>query len=249
MNINNQWTFNTMGHPMGYVAAFICLVALITPSAYVAAKAELNVIAIDYPPFTTENIEGDNGIAFRLLQQALSDSELTVNPDIYSTARAHKLIRTGQWCASFYPPKEATEQLVNIPLAVQPIKLGLYRKRQESPFRWDDLSELGGSQVAYLRAVARDGIGLDMTNAGLVIFNVESVRQGLQLLAKGRVDYAFADNVSGAIILNELGLDINDYQFSQNLFRALPMGIWLNLSCEQALKAHQVLTQRRQGIQ
>lgn len=206
------------------------------------SATQLPVIAIDYPPFTTES-DPKGGIAFTLLDNALQDSGLSLKPAYWSPARAHKLVREGDWCASFYPPMEPSKLHIIIGLADEPISLGLFRRRQNSPFEWTKLSELEGKTVAHLRALARDGIGKKMTEAGMEIFNVETVKQGLQLLDRGRVDYAFGDSVSGKVIMASLNIEPEQYQFSTTVFRALPVGVWLNLNCQVAVTASIYLQQ------
>ena len=115
--------------------------------------------------------------------------------------------------------------------------MGLYRKRQAEPFYWQDLSDLAGSRVAFLRGFSRDGLGFKFNQAGITLFDVETIRQGLQLLLKQRVDYAFADNISGPMLFSDLGVDAKDYQFSTTLLGSIPVGIWLNLGCDEAAKA------------
>ncbi|QDF74666.1 MULTISPECIES: amino acid ABC transporter substrate-binding protein [Shewanella] len=226
----------------GYMRKFSVSVALLMfCSAWVRA-VPLEVVAINYPPFTQESqADGDHGTAFGMLAQALADSQVTLKPQFYSAARANKLIHSGQWCASFYPPKQASSNYVHVPLSSQPVELGLYRKRQAEPFSWQDLSDLAGSRIAFLRGFSRDGLGLKFNQAGITLFNVETIRQGLQLLLKQRVDYAFADNISGPMLFSELGVDAKDYQFSSTLLDSTPVGIWLNLGCDEAAKARRDL--------
>jgi len=204
-----------------------------------AEVERLEVIAMDYAPFTSASSD-DNGLAFKLLADALGGS-VRVQPQFLSAARAHRMVQEGEWCASFYPPQSPVDEHRLIGLADEPIKLGLYRRREATPFSWQDLSELTGKRVAYFRALERDGLGFEMTQAGMNIFSVETTRQGVQLLAKGRVDYAFGDQVSGPAIMKLLGLDPEEFQFSETVFRDLPVGIWLNLSCPQAISAFHYL--------
>ncbi|WP_076410633.1 hypothetical protein [Shewanella sp. UCD-KL12] len=213
------------------------LIYLFSLSVY---ATQLPVIAIDYPPFTSEKDEG-NGIAFSLLTDAMDGSSLTIMPQYWSPARAHKLVKEGSWCSSFYPPRKDDEQFVIVALADEPIELGLYRHHQVTPFRWNSLVEMEGKTVAYLRALSRDGLGKHMTESGMVIFSVETIEQGMQLLSRGRVDYAFGDQISGEIIMRSLNMDPDEYQFSLTHFRTLPVGIWLNLSCKAAVSALQHL--------
>ncbi|WP_299791780.1 hypothetical protein [uncultured Shewanella sp.] len=228
------------------VCAILCFSSYMLQAEESKSEGEdvraLEVIAMDYAPFTSKNSVG-NGLAFKLLTDAL-DGAVRVEPQFLSAARAHRMVREGEWCASFYPPQKPADEHILVKLANEPIKLGLYRRWETTSFSWKNLGELAGKRVAYFRALERDGIGLEMTQAGMDIFSVETTRQGIQLLAKGRVDYAFGDNVSGPPLMRELGLDPDYYQFSETVFRDLPVAIWLNLTCPQALSAFHNLDRR-----
>ena len=202
---------------------------------------ELPIIAIEYPPFMQSTKDGYEGLFFSMLDEALAGNAIKLEVSFYSTARAHKLIQNEQWCASFYPPGKVGKDVIVVPLSNEPIRIGLYRKKEASLFKWDELSELKGAEVAFIRTLDRDGIGLEMLNAGLKLFDVNDVKQGIKLLIKGRVDYAFADQVSGEYIFQSLGEDMSKYQFSLSFIKAFPAGIWLNLSCPNAKDLHQIL--------
>lgn len=202
----------------------------------------LSVVSIHYPPFTMRSIDGDNGLSYTLLRQALTGAHIKVKTLTYPPARAEKLIDSEQWCASFYPPTLASKREVLVGLSDQLVHLGLLRKRQNNRFRWQDLSELSGKKVAYFRGSLKpSGMGQAMLDANMSIFDVETIKQGVQLLIKGRVDYAFADNISTKAIFEQLDIDAQEYQFSETLLKDVQIGIWLNLECATARKAYQYL--------
>lgn len=216
----------------------ICTALLLLP--LIAQAQVLSVLAIEYPPFTSAHVQR-NGLAFSLLTDALSGSELEVDARFLPPARAHKAVQEGAWCVSFFPPQQLSEQFVFVVLDKEPVRLGLYRRREAGVFRWQQLSELKGKRVANFRALARDGIGLKMQAAGLEIVDVETFKQGLLLLERGRVDYAFGDPVSGRLLMSSLGIEAQDYQFSETLFGEVPIRVWLNLSCGPARTAFDYL--------
>lgn len=203
--------------------------------------AGLSVIAIEYPPFTSSQ-EEHRGLAFLFLIEALAGSSIVIEPRFFSPARAHKRVQEGVWCGSFYPPQRPEAQHKRVFLDDKSVRLGLYRRREPGPFIWQALSDLKGKRVAHLRALARDGIGLELQQSGVELFNTETFAQGLQLLKKGRVDYAFGDPVSGALLMEQLGMNADAFQFSDSVFRADPVHIWLNLRCSSAREAFAYLT-------
>lgn len=212
-------------------------------SAMVEAQP-LEVVAVDYPYFTEKNSSPKHGVAFDLLRQAIAGSDFEIQPLFLPPARAHQTIKSSDWCASFYPAAEQTATKVLMSLSDEAVLLGLYRRRQGSTFAWQQLSELKGKRVAYLRALSRDGVGKLLADAGLEMFNVETINQGMMLLVKGRVDFAFGDKYSGELFFGENGIDANEYQFSTSYLRELTVGVWLNLDCLAAQELHEILHQR-----
>lgn len=204
----------------------------------------LEVVAVDYPYFTEEKNPPEHGVAFKLLRQALGDSAVKVTPQFYPPARAHQIIQSGNWCASFYPATAVTQQYVLIALSDEPIQLGLYRKTKAGAFEWQQLTELAGKKVAYLRALSREGIGKQLQQAGVILFNVETIHQGMKLLEKDRVDYAFGDKYSGLTFFQSQRVSPSDYQFSDSYLRRLSVGVWLNRDCAQAESVLTELLQR-----
>ncbi|WP_157577667.1 hypothetical protein [Shewanella waksmanii] len=201
----------------------------------------LEVIAVDYPYFTEQQNPPEYGVAFKLLRQALKDSGVQVQATFLPPARAHQTIKSLNWCASFYPAPQITTTEILMSLSEEPIQLGLYRKRQPGEFSWRQLSELKGKQVAYLRALSREGIGKLLQEAQVELFNTETINQGMLLLTKGRVDYAFGDKYSGEQFFSETQIDAANYQFSTTFLRELTVGVWLNMNCEQAVKIRDYL--------
>ncbi len=219
---------------------FIAALLLLLAGAVCRAQAvALHVLAIEYPPYTSA-MAPNYGLAFAKLSQMLAGSDLQVQPRFYSPARAHREVREGHWCASFYPASPSATQIALVALDQQPIDLGLYRRLQPEAFRWSSLQALAGSRIAYYRAQQRDGLGQALEDAGVELFEITTYRQGLQLLQHGRVDYVFGDRSTGQMLMAELGMEPTRYQFSETLFASVTLQVWINLACPegQALFEH-----------
>ncbi len=192
----------------------------------------LSVIAVEYPPFTTQS-QPDNGSNFKVLQQYLNTigAELTVLPRFLPTARAQATIIDGDWCASFYPPPDSVTDRANfIVLSTQKVQLGLFRKAQPEPFVWQALSELAGGKVAVLRSKVDGHFIRQFIDAGMTLEYVNDVTGGLRMLQHGRVDYAFGD--SNALLISGMNAyEQSQLQFSESLLLQAPIGLFINPKC------------------
>lgn len=195
----------------------------------------IDVISVEYPPFTTTTAS-DFGISHRLLDQfAKQYFKTQIRPVFLPPARAQFEIAKGNWCLSFYPPDVGHQESAFVQLSDEAIKLGMYRIHRTGPFTWQHLTEFAGKSVAMLRSDnKRHHLSLPMVEAGMKITNVKTVEQGLRLLLLGRVDYAFGDNTS----LDYLNFSDNEkvqLQFSAVSLSETNPGFFYNFACKEKL--------------
>lgn len=198
----------------------------------VMAKPAIDVIAMEYPPFTTKDRD-DFGISFFHLEQyAKENFKSDYKPLFLPPARAQQILSSGQWCASFFPPESTDDNAVWVTLSEQNIKLGLYRRAEATPFLFDSIDDLQG-KAAFLRSRSKSGIHKIVKDSNLEIYSVENVEQGIRMLLAGRVDYAFGDNTT----LNtfEDKYDRNKLQFSETVLLEGPVGFYYNTRCAENL--------------
>lgn len=203
---------------------------------FCAAKeltTEVPVIAIEYPPYTSEQLEGF-GLSFVALKRQLAPLALQMEPVFLPPPRAGKEITSGDWCFSFYPPPNSLGSHQQIMLDKKPIMLSFFRKSQQKTFSWGSLAELAGLRVALLRSYNKGGIHQELKHAGLAIFEVNDLSQGFALLAKDRVDLVFADSFGGEYQLAKLGLEKNAFQFAETALSETYLHVWVNLNCAAA---------------
>lgn len=216
----------------------------------------LEVVAIEYPPYTSEHLNG-YGLAFESLNRVLGNAEKTgvfdVEPRFLPPARANLMISQGGWAASFYPPLESEPHYYRLVLDNKSIELGLFRIRvpraqDKSVAAWPLLSEMTG-RVAVGRQADPATLGLmsAMKYSDIELIAVDSLEQGFQLLAKGRVDYVFSEKVAGylfADLLNDKRLDL---EFSDQPIFTTTMGIWVNRHNPSGEKLYQSLKHFQPG--
>jgi len=106
----------------------------------------ISVIAMNYPPVTSETMESETmesgGINTELLRHHFENKpKVTIELNVVPPVRAAHILSSEQWCASFYPPTERPDREVRfIKLRQEPINLKLYRLKSDSEFRLSGLS-------------------------------------------------------------------------------------------------------------
>lgn len=188
---------------------------------------ELNVIAIEYPPFTTLT-EPNGGIAFTLLKERVNELNVRIKPTFVPPARAAKMLQTEAWCGSFYPPNQPNE-IRSIELTETPVKIGLVRVAQNSPFRWDSLEEFKGKSLAILRTRENSEFSQRFQAAGIELAYVETIQASVQLVILGRVDMGISDNISFQMMERT---NREKLQMSETSIIETPITLFLNSSCE-----------------
>lgn len=209
-------------HLFRYVVG-CCVIVFVTLSMRSEAKV-YNVLAIEYPPFTTSQVRS-NGIAFELLEKAALGDTIEWRAVYAPPRRAAEMIVSGEWCASFYPVDKSIQSR-SITLSKSEVSIGLVRQAQPVPFTWTGLSELKGKSVALLRTRENSVFVSQFIDAGLDVIFVENIETGIKMVKKSRVDFSLSDNLSFAQ-KNDQAL-----QFSRNTLLVTPITLFINPNCD-----------------
>lgn len=191
---------------------------------------EVDVLAVEYPPYTTQNGD-DLGISFRILDEYLHGrAEVQINPLFLPPARLQSLIARGQWCASFYPAPVENENVVFLELKPEPLKIGLYHRFNDPLINWTSLEQLKGYKVALLRANTNTQFFQNIVQSGVKPVFVDTVEQGIRMLESERVDAAMGDellkNHMEALFNRPLAI-----RLSKTEIVTAKIGIFLNTKC------------------
>lgn len=211
------------------VALIFFALTLLVSALPLCAKT-VDVIAIEYPPFTSSEIEG-NGVAFELLEKVLGEEGIVWRATYAPPARAASIIAKGDWCASFYPVAEEFDS-VSVVLSKSEVTIGLVRKKRlthekaNSPFKWKTLGSLAGSSVALLRTRQNSPFAQQFFDAGIEVLFVESKEIGIKYVEEGFVDYAISDNISFSQQNN------SNLEFSQSSVLTTPVTLFMNPACD-----------------
>lgn len=206
---------------------FLFLGLIMSPLFASTSDNIVNVIAVEYPPFTTINYP-EGGVAFELLNDLSSNKKIKWKPFFLPPKRAYKTIESGDWCASFYPIFGENE-FKKYELGKDTIKIGLVRLSKPSPFTWSALDDLKGSRVALLRTDSNSKFSKKFQNSGMDIVYVETIQAAIKMVLHQRVDIAMIDNISYSK-LNPT--QKKQLQLSNNSVFETKISLYVNNNCD-----------------
>jgi len=186
----------------------------------------VEVIAVEYPPFTTLDSD-DDGLAFKLLRRKNAEQGFTWQPLFLPPGRAIRVINSDQWCASFYPPTSTLDYSTYI-LDKNPIQIGLVRKKQVAEFSWQSFDDIKQFKVGLLRSDKNSIFIKSFTDAGIDVFFLESVDIGVKMVLADRLDYAILDNRTFDALSSETK---NKLQLSTTHLLETQISIYINNKC------------------
>lgn len=209
----------------------LCFICLTFPRPLGAEGEAVDVLAIEYPPFTGMGLPG-HGLSFRLLQAyAQKHMKVDVRPKFLPPARVQVLLREGEWCLSFYPPKGNNVELSGfMPLSDQWVDLGLFRRARTDRFFWNELEDLHGGKVAIFRTATLGKLHTRFWQAGLDLVFIDHLEQAFKLLINNRVDYVFADRFAAENV-SYAQKYLTELQFGETILTKTRVGFFYNVSC------------------
>lgn len=194
----------------------------------------LEVIAVEYPPYTTPT-RPDDGLVFRELRIWVAERNLpyTIRARFLPPARAQHAVDAGDWCIALYPPAASTPH-VSHRIGDASIAIGLVRKNQKGPFTWSSAAEFRGKRIALLRSITLSDYWLPFERAGAEFVFVESMEQALGMLAKDRVDFSVADQ-AGLDQFKAKYPEAETLELSEKSIQEYPLSIFLSNRCRDLL--------------
>ena len=190
---------------------------------------DFEVIAVEYPPFTTME-EPEHGVNFVLLDELIIRHDMhKLTPLFLPPARAQLQVQSGRWCLSFFPPPEYLPSTF-LPLSDQKVILGLFRRTESLMFDWQHLSDLKGQKLAIMRYKREGAFHKQFIDAGIEIVQVESLAQGFKMLQYNRIDLVFSNQFPDFLKhLSESERAL--YQFSNTSIMEVNVGVYINNKC------------------
>ncbi|QBF83293.1 hypothetical protein EXU30_11725 [Shewanella maritima] len=220
------------------MARLLVIISILILAAKANANSQqLDIIAINYPPYIDEKLP-NYGESYQLIERAFSGTQININANFLSAARALKEVNTQNWCASFHPPIPATPDHTLVITKQELVKLRLHRLLEANEFVGD---ELDGKVVAQLRMIAPKGVTKSFVEQGAELFLVESLPQAVSLLLKSRVDYIYGDTAAVEFAADNMNLSSALIQPSMKTYREFPVGLWFNNQCDISKNAIKIL--------
>lgn len=156
----------------------------------------LPVVAIEYPPFVSQELPG-SGVSFVLLNRLLAPHGWYAEGDFLPPARAAQRVQEADsWVLSFFPAPSRPDVTV-VKLGEADIRYSLFRRREKAPFRWQSLNELQGRSVVMHRQSADSADAHAFREAGMEVVFVNELEQAVQMVLSGRADYLLAAEETG----------------------------------------------------
>jgi polar amino acid transport system substrate-binding protein len=220
------------GLSMRFVIVLICLFSV--PGAFANAPKVLDVIAVEYPPYTGASLP-DGGQAFRMLRELIASKNLPIiiNPRFLPPARAQHAVDTTDWCIALYPPSPGTSFVFHR-IGETSLFLRLVRQKSEDAFSWDAPTYFAGKKIALLRTKSMADYWQPYKEAGAEFVFVETLEQAMNMVVRGRVNYAVAND----IILEQFNSALPDnqkLQLSETTVQEFPSGVYLSARCRDLL--------------
>lgn len=188
----------------------------------------IQVLAIEYPPFTSSGSVAD-GLSFVRLNRILQSHGWNAHAEFLPPARVPMVInQSGHWLASFFPPKTGSSHVEVVIVAPAAIRMGLFRQRKTGEFSWQALSELRDNTLATIRSDYSSAYVTPFVKAGMNMVFVDSIEQGIRMLAEGRVDYVLSIEDTGWYYADLHNLGREQLQFSDSIIATFPHVLYVN---------------------
>lgn len=187
------------------------------------------VLAMEYPPFTTEE-HPEGGVLMAELAAKTASYKLLPKPLFMPLLRLQRTLQEGNWCTSFAPPLNE-QDYPSVSTSLEQLSFHLYRVQQKAPFQWQELKELKGREVALIRSMEGTRTTQGLLQAGITPIYVNSLAQALKMVTKMRVDYALADKHSYQYYQQQGLLDGRVLEASQQSIFHFESRLWLNPEC------------------
>ncbi|WP_430461432.1 hypothetical protein ACQUQU_01260 [Thalassolituus sp. LLYu03] len=196
----------------------------------VTARYLAPVIAIEYPPFTTQDLEGD-GVSLDVLRGLLADKGWAFEVDFLPPVRAAlDVAAPGNWLLSFFPPREGYPHIQKVILKDADILFGIFRHRKPEPFSWQSLDELRGHTLVTTRTLSNSPVLQPFVNAGLKLVLVNTLDQGVQMMVADRADYVLTTRETGYYYAHKLGVEESELQFGETIIEHFPHVVYVNVT-------------------
>jgi polar amino acid transport system substrate-binding protein len=182
---------------MRHLSALV-IALMIVCSPAIAAERTLNIVAYDYPPYFSKDLE-NGGFMAEIIVEAFKRSGHDVEILFLPWKRALEGIKNGKHDGLFtiwYRPEREEWFIYSDPLPAN--QLGFY-KRKDQNFSFETIEDLKPYTIGVGRGYA---LPPGFEEASLKISEVKDDEVSLRKLHKGRVDLVLTDKILGKYIID-----------------------------------------------
>jgi len=229
----------TIKSKFSVAVSLYCL--LLASAAMALTPQKISVIAVEYPPFITNNNK-DFGLTFTKLSSVIAPHGYSAQPQFLPPARASMIVdNTTNWCLSFIGPTQPKDNVQAIIFDSGSIPFHFYRTKAPSnqEFQWQHLNELSGKSLGILRFNDYGKLSIRFKRAGIELYRIETVGSAFRMLAKNRIDMVMADRYSAEYYFSQFNIDPQTMQRSTNILFEAKHQLWFNLHCKNAQTLYQ----------
>lgn len=190
---------------------------------------ELIVTAIEYPPYTSEYMEG-YGMSIEILSEALKHTDYIVTPVFYPTGRAFTELKKGNCHINLYNTPAVFDLGIYKRVDTIAVLYTFYYNKDLNDVAWNKLSDLKGLRLGSIRVTNVEGIRDELEEAGIIPVQTDSLVQIFTMLKKGRIDIALSVDLTAKSIIDKLYPGDKSIIQTQRKYMIINGGPWFNIS-------------------
>jgi polar amino acid transport system substrate-binding protein len=169
---------------------------------------QLRLATLEYPPYSSEHLSG-GGSLVELTRRAFAVEGHEVQIDFRPWARVRLALRNGTYQGALALwPREIAEEGLQPTRTLFYSELGLFMRRDTSPLRFTELSELRGRKLGIVRGY---GYSSQFSDAGLELIEAVDDITNLRKLNARRFDMVLIEHTVGEYLIE------NDEQLRHSL--------------------------------
>lgn len=211
----------------------VLLMFLLVHSTY---SQELRVCAIEYPPYTGVKLDG-YGISFEILEEALKHTDYIIIPNFFPTGRAFSELETGKYHINLYNTPSVYDLKIYERVDTHSVVYTFYYNKDFNSVEWNELEDLKGLRLGSIRVKNKETVRDELTEAGIIPIQTDSLEQIFTMLKLGHIDIALAVDLTAVEVMQSLFPNDESITQTKKKYMLIKGGPWFNTTLEDGLEA------------
>lgn len=209
---------------------------------------EIKVLAIDYPPYTSPDLES-GGMSFKILEAAMEGSGYTLKPVFMPPARCLEEFTRGRYALCQYNNDSFFDNKTMVRLNIQRVIYTFFYNKDFGEIKWTTLEDLAGKRVAMLRVGSARRTQRDIVvKSGMIAVDLDTLDQAFRMLESGKVDLALSVDLSGLHLIQKLFPGNESMVPTRSVYRLIQGGPWFKLDHPDGVKLLKAFVEGRERI-